>query len=116
VDLEDRNDDRQDNDDNDKIGNLRKQPFNKMGLIDYHSSDKKAAMKKIIKKQRSVALFRQKREMELIELAVNFFKCKMGKRRIFLQQCVKNSTDGSYKRPLLAFEEKCKCIMSSKKQ
>jgi hypothetical protein len=96
----------QEDDDNGKIGNLCKQAFNRQALVDYHSAAKKAAVKKTIKKQRETALYRHRREMELIDMAVSFLKVKMTERREFLKKCVQNSNDGKYERPLLAFEEK----------
>jgi hypothetical protein len=96
----------EEDDDNGKIGNLRKQSFNRQAFVDYHSEAKKVAVKKAIKKQRNAALYRRRREMQLVDMAVSFFKAKMSERRKFLKQCVQNSNDGKYQRPLLAFEEK----------
>jgi pyruvate-formate lyase len=84
--------------------------------LDYHSATKKMEFKKAIKKIREAALYRRRREMQLINMAVSFFKLKMEERRKLLRQCVQNSNDGNYKRPLLSFEEKYRLIVARKKK
>ena len=69
------------------LGNMKRKKFNKLGLTDPFVSGV-SLLKKSIKKQRHKALYKGKREYELIQLAVKYFKGQMKYRTRILDKAI----------------------------
>jgi len=69
------------------LGNVKRKKFNKLGLTDPFVSGA-ALLKKSIKKQRDKPLNKEKREYELIQIAVKYFKRQMKYRKRILDKAI----------------------------
>lgn len=102
-------------DSNTKFGNLRKQTFSPLALVDLHSAKNKLRACKSITKKRKTAIDRRGRKLQLMDMAVAFFERKMEMRRKVLIKNIENISTGAYRCQLLPFEMKYKEMMASRR-
>ena len=89
--------------------------FNKLGLTDPFISGA-ILLKKSIKKQREKALQKEKREHELINLAVKYFKRQMKYRRRILDKAMARQKTKSFKQHVPEYKLHFRTIMEEKRR
>jgi len=97
------------------LGNMKRKKFNKLGLTDPFVSGV-SLLKKSIKKQRHKALYKGKREYELIQLAVKYFKGQMKYRTRILDKAIAQQKTKSFNQHIPAYKLHFRAIMERKRR
>ena len=96
------------------LGNMKRRKFNKLGLTDPFISGA-ALLKKSIKKQRDKALYKERREHELIQLAVKYFKRQMKYRTRILDKAIARQKTKTFNQHVPAYKLHFRLIMEQKR-